>query len=159
MIAGPPPVLKEHKLPGGRVGTEVLAEDPETGQPALHMVVADRELDRLKDGRWISHFQYDAGVRLRGLWEEADVRLGVRAADFEARAGRGPVVAIGNAEGWAEYVRCLRLVHVGGRGIVIAVCIDDVSVQEYARRHCAGAGAMMARLKNGLVRLAAEFSR
>jgi len=137
----------------------VEAPDPDTGCRVVHLVVRDRALDRLRAGGWISLFQYDAGLRLWELYEAADVRLGVKAVSLEMGKGRGQQAVIGNPEVYAEYVRYLRLVHVGGRGVVIAVCIDDLPVQEYARRLQADVGEMMARLQKGLGRLARELSR
>ena len=146
-------------LPGGRLASVVEAPDPETGGRAVHLVVRDRVLDRLRAGDWISMFQYDAGLRLWELYESADVRLGVRAQDFEVCAARGsPAGVIGNAEAYREYVRCLRLVHVAGRGVVVAVCIEDVPVQEYARRYSTPVGTMIGWLQKGLGGLAREFS-
>lgn len=145
-------------LVGGRSASVVEAPDPETGGRAVHLVVRDRVLDRLRDGRWISMFQYDAGLRLWELYEAADVRLGVRAADLQISVGKGQQVAIGNSTAYAEYMRCLRLVHVAGRGVVIAVCIDDLPVQEYARQRSTAVGDMIERLQRGLGRLAREFS-
>lgn len=142
-----------------QLGDFVEAADPGTGVRVVHLVVRNRQLDRLRQDGWISAFQYDAGLKLWEIYHEADVRLGVRAANLEISPGKGQQAAIGNAALYAEYLRCLRLVHVSGRGVVIAVCIDDVPVSEYARRYTASPGAMMALLQAGLGRLAREFSR
>ena len=93
--------------------------------------------------------QFDAGDRLRTLWERAGRRPRVT-GDIEGLDRGQPEMTDAQAEAWSRYVDATRALKPVERSVVIAVCCHAVGAERWASVHEVVVHLGLVRLKAAL---------